>query len=642
MSLPPFSPSRRPRLAPCRSVPCLELSFAVSTALGCLAAPCLAAPSSPELDAAAARARVALESPELRSLRLVEQELFGSSPEPRLPRDERGGLFGTPDAFSSDVPERRSQRALPADDLAFLRNLRLPQIPVRWDGRVIDYLLFFKNSPRGRELVTAWLKRRERYGDMIRRVLAEHSLPRDLEYVAMIESGYDPVARSRANARGLWQFVQSSGRFYGLRVDRWADERLDPEAATHAAARFLGELHDSLKSWELAFAAYNMGYGGLVRTLRKYNTNDYWLLANLEAGLPFETSLYVAKITAMAVVGNNPEQFGVGLLEAETPLSLTRIEVTPGTPLKPVARAAQLPLETLKALNAHILKGRVPPGGQPVHLYLPSELYEGFAKRWISKQQPAQHVSHRLRFGETLESVARRHRVSPGELREINELSAGASVGPGSTLLVPARRRAEQRSEDAAPAAAVPARSFRYPDRQRVFYRVRELDSLSSIARFFEVSEDEITTWNHLDEGATLPSDLLLQLFVRSDLDLSQTVVMTPDEVQVLEVGSDAFFAFHESQRGRVRVRYRVQAGDTMAKLAKRFELSQGSIARINKFPASKTLELDDWIILYVPEERIPTLQQRGVIDGLDAAPEDAAPNPAPSVGPDPRQQGSL
>src|SRR5262249_47888517 len=135
-------------------------------------------------------------------------------------------------------------------------------------------------------------------------------------------------------------------------------------------------------------------------------------------------------------------------------------------------------------------------------------------------------------------------------------------------------------------------------------------DTPSAVARFFEVAVDELIAWNNLTEGGVLQRDMLIQLFVRRELDLGRAVVFTPDQVQVLTMGSDAFFDFHEGQRGRVRVRYRVQAQDTLAKIAERFELSPGSVGRINQFPSNKELKLDDWVIVYVPEKQIPELEK--------------------------------
>ncbi len=555
----------------------------------------------------------ALESPELRALRLAEEELFGPGPRELEPPYDPDCVYGPPDALTSEVPTSALSESARSVDLGFLSDLKLPSLPVRWDSRVIDYLLFFKNDRRGRDMAAAWLKRVERYGPMIRRTLAEHSLPQDLQFVAMIESGYDPLARSAQEAIGVWQFVKPSGEHYGLRIDHWADERMDPERATQAAALYMRDLYDRFGTWELSFAAYNMGYGALLRAIRKYNTNDYWLLSHLEAGLPFETSLYVAKITAMAIVANNPERFGFSNLSLESTIELAKVDVPEGTLLRPIAAAAGVEVDVLKALNPHLKRGRVPPGEPKVQVYVPRANYEQFARRWSKNNQPRQHVGYVVRFGETFEEVARRFSISPSRLRDINELKDTADVRAGFPLIVPATNDVKTLGTDK-PVVSVPEKNFAYKDRRQIFYRVAAQDTPPAVARFFDVTVDELIAWNNLTESGVLQRDMLLQVFVRPDLDLGRAIVLTPDQVQVLTMGTNEFFDFHESQRGRVRMRYRVQAGDTMAKVGEKFELSAGSIGRINQFATNKELKLDDWIIVYVPESQIPELEKKKLI----------------------------
>ncbi len=586
------------------------------------------------------------ESPELRMLRLAEQELFGSGSAEAPEVYDPDCVYGVPDALSSDAPPARIERADgKSEDLAFLKDLKLPSLPVRWDARVIDYLLFFKHDKRGRDLARAWLKRQERYGPMIRRVLREHSLPEDIQFVAMVESGYDPTAKSLAQALGLWQFVKQTGQFYGLRVDAWVDERLDPVRSTYAGARYLRDLYERFGSWDLTFAAYNMGYGRLASAIRKFNSNDYWLLSHLEAGLPFETSIYVAKITAIAIVANNPERFEFGDLTREPTTELSEIDVPPGTPLRPVAAAAGMDVEALKALNPHLKKSRVPPGTEPVHVYIPRASYERFAERWSKNHEPAQTVSYVLRFGETLEDVARRYRMPPARLREMNELDESTIVAAGFPIVVPAVGEVPTLNGEKL-VATVPDKDFHYENRRRIFYRVAQNDTPEAVARFFDVTVDELVAWNHVTEHGFLQRDMLLQLFVRPELDLGRAVVLAPDQVQILTVGSDEFFDFHEGQRGRVRVRYRVQPKDTLAKIAERFELSVGSVGRINQFGSNKELKPDDWIIVYVPEKSLPELERKGIAARITPAKGDtklaSAPAPKPAAPPaeDPTMPG--
>lgn len=564
------------------------------------------------------------ESPELRMLRLAEEELFRTPSE--LPEgfdpDHPGDAA---EEAVSDAPPASFERNGETVDLSFLKGLKLPGTPVKWDRRVVEYLLFFKDDPRGRELAGAWLKRREKFGPMLRRVLGEHSLPTDLQYVAMVESGYDPLAHSASEAWGMWQFIKAPAEYYGLRVDHWADERLDPERSTRAAARFLGDLNQRFGSWELAFAAYNMGYGGLLRAIKKYNTNDYWLLSHLEAGLPFETSLYVAKITAMAIVANNPERFGFHKLTPEPTQQLAKVDVAAGTRLSDIASVAGLTLDQLKSVNPHIKQTRVPPGEPTVHVYVPREAQVKFAQGWSQRRERDTPIAHVLRLGETMEQVAKRANITTLQLRELNDLAPDAPVKAGFALLLPSH--AKPTSDLVEPmVASVPARDFQYSDRKRVFYRVGPEDTTAAVSRFFDVSPDELLTWNSLSEGAALQAGMLLQLYVQPERDLSQAVVFMPEEVRILTVGSNEFYEYHEAQRGRVRVRYRVQKGDTMSGLAERFDLSVGSIGRINQFASNRELKLGERVIVYVPGDELAALEAQHVVEHFSADSETEAP----------------
>lgn len=563
------------------------------------------------------------ESPALRALRLAEEELFAhqSAEEPRSDAPE--GVLGA--ATDGEPPPLEYVRDGKTIDVAFLKDLKLPSLPVRWDARVIEYLLFFKNDPRGRDLASGWLRRHERYGPMLRRTLSEHALPTDLQYVAMIESGYDPRARSAVDALGMWQFLQEPAEQYGLRVDHWVDERLDPERSTVAAARFMRELYERFGSWELSFAAYNMGYGGLLRAIRKYNTNDYWRLSHLEAGLPFETSLYVAKITAMALVAHNPAVFGFAKLAKEPQLQLAKIDVAAGTSLEHIAKVAELPLAALQEVNPHLKRSRIPPGEPSVQVYLPREAQVRFVQRWSTQRDRANPIGYVLRLGETLDDLAQRTHLSVQQLRELNELPSDVHVAHGFPLLVP---RGKKPTADLVEplVASVPAEEFQLPGRKRVFYRVASEDTPETVARFFDVTLDELNSWNQLAEGAALQQGMLLQLFVVPELDLSRAVVFRPDEVRILTVGSDAFFDYHEAQRGRVRVRYRVQPDDSLSSLAERFDLSAGSIARINQFSSQRELERGEWVTVYVAAGEADKLAQAGLIERIGAEPTAAAP----------------
>ena len=227
-----------------------------------------------------------IESPELKALREAERELFPpampslGAPWPNEMPYPLAVPDGAPTVHASGLPPAPQPTTPPAaeggHDLSWLSHLTMPEgLPIDWDPRLVRYLEFFKDDPRGRQLFAFWLRRSGRYRDAIRRSLRKKSLPEDLLWLSMIESGFDPAARSPAGAVGLWQFMADTGRLYGLGVDRWADERLNVPLATDAAADFLSDLYRRFGSWDLAIAAYNMGYGGVVSVVRRYNTNDF-------------------------------------------------------------------------------------------------------------------------------------------------------------------------------------------------------------------------------------------------------------------------------------------------------------------------------------------------------------------------------
>lgn len=495
-------------------------------------------------------------------------------------------------------------------DLTYLRGARHPDLPMRWDERVVTYLEHFRSDARGRALMTGWLRRSTRWDAVIREALRAEGLPEDLRCVALAESGFDPTVRSPVGALGMWQFVPVTGAEYGLTQTHWVDERMDPYASTRAAARYLGDLHRRLGSWELALAAYNMGYGALLRAIRKYNSNDYGLLSTIEAGLPFETTIYVSKILACGMVMRNPERFGFGEVTRDAAVRARPIEIPPGTSLDEVARVAGVDARELRALNPHILRGRTPPGVAAYPVRIPEPAAATFAQRWAQRRpEQAAHVSAFLRQGESLAELARRYRTTEEALRSLNEIDATTEIVPGTAMLVPnVRPRATPRPEQRV-IVAVPRASFAYTDRRRVFYRVVTGDTIERLTRFFRVTAEEIAQWNSVDAAARLHAGMVLSLYVPPAVDLERAVVLDERDVRVLVVGSDEFFDHHERERGRVRVRYRIQTGDTLVTIGQRFGLTTGDLMRINQIRRDARLRAGDHLIVYTSPDLAATME---------------------------------
>jgi len=238
---------------------------------------------------------------------------------------------------------------------------------VQQNDTVQRFLDQFQTGYR-RAVVERWLTRSGRFLPMILEVFKQKGLPEELVFTAMIESGFDPVAVSRAGAKGLWQFMAPTARQYGLRVDRWLDERLDPEKSTVAAANYLKDLYTTFGSWDLVQAAYNAGEMKVIRAIKGTGTRDFWTLTNSRL-LRDETKNYVPAIHAVTLISQEPEQYGFAVTPDE-PLSYERITVPKGTSLKHVAALSGIPLEELVRLNSELRMKQTPPDS-PYHLKVP-------------------------------------------------------------------------------------------------------------------------------------------------------------------------------------------------------------------------------------------------------------------------------
>ncbi len=562
------------------------------------------------------------ESPELRRLRELDMELF--PPVEKKCAEEApllGGEFdlhGGPvkdlfDMLSSAFPlvakgTKSSKLPVPLldEDLSWLEGLEMPDIPVRWDDRVIVYLDRFRSDGKWRKIIRSWMSRTERYGPEIRRVLRERGMPEDLQYVAMIESGYNPKAVSGAGAVGLWQFMPATGQEYGLVRTKWVDQRRNPELSTVAAAEYLSDLEERLGSWYLAMAAYNMGYGALTKSMKKYNTNDYWKLAGYEAGLPWGTVNYVPKILAAAIVGRNREAFGMGDLDYESPIEYDVAIVPKSCKLGRVAKAAGVKLDDVVRLNPELKKNVVPPDMLPYPVRIPDGRGPAFEKGWPAQEAKLKALKpYEVKFGDTLTRIAKISGSSINELAKLNDIEKKDRLTAGEVILVPAGPPPKEGSDlqDEALAVAVPSVQFVYPGHRRVFYEIIDGDSLGVIAAYFGVTVDDLAIWNELDPAALIHPGMWLQLFVPADKDLSSAVILEEDAVRVLVVGSEEFLDFQAEQEGKERIKYVVEEGDTLKSISKKFDIKISSIARINQFGFNEDLSPGQEIVLYVKKK---------------------------------------
>lgn len=535
--------------------------------------------------------------PELVAIERAEKALF-----PWALRGIRTGYaFDEPFADQSSAADLQR-----SNSMQWLRDLTLPATFPNIDGRIVTYLEFYRSTPEGKTVLRTWAKKRGRYQSAITSILVKAGLPAELVWQSMVESGHNPTIRSPAGAAGLWQFMPETAKAYGLAVDRWVDERLDPESSTFAASRMMSELFQRFGNWELALAAYNMGDAGLLRAIRKYNTNDFWVLSRYEAGIPRETALYVPRVIALSVAMLNPDAFGIGDITPDEPIQFDSVSLAPGQLLSTVARVIGVADDELVRFNPHLLAQRVPPslGSEKTmgRVFLPkgkASLVHARIGR-LSGLEPDL-MPYTVKAGETLDGIADVRGVTLENLRTINRILPDERVEAGMLVLVPrqASEAVESKPSEEDRVAVVPANSGTPSGLRRVFYRTKNGDSLSSIAETFKVSRADLLAWNAIDPSARLQARMLMQLFVAPDYPTEGLGVLQENQLTILVAGSPEFGDYFEGLRGNERIVVQVKQKDTLASIGARYGVSVGMMERINRRSRRDALVPGESIVVY-------------------------------------------
>ena len=334
------------------------------------------------------------------------------------------------------------------------------------------------------------LQRSGRYRARIVAELKEAGLPEELSWLPLIESGFNVKALSRARALGLWQFIPSTGYKFGLKRDRFIDERMDPDKSTQAAIAYLKELHNIFGDWTTVLAAYNCGEGRVLRVIKTQNVNyldNFW---DLYERLPRETARYVPRFLATLHILNAPEKYGLDLAQIDPALDYETATINRQIHLRDAAKILDVPESTLREMNPELRYKIVPPATYALKIPVGTSdllLAQIETIRTTSLPQPA-YVYHRVRSGETLSTIARHYRTSVAWIQRANNMR-GTLIRAGKRLKIPSKGETY---------ASQPAREQEVPSQLPAYHMVRRGDSLWNIARKYSTTVESIQHLNGL------------------------------------------------------------------------------------------------------------------------------------------------
>jgi membrane-bound lytic murein transglycosylase D len=399
------------------------------------------------------------------------------------PIDETNGLTPAPDAGTLAKAE------------AEIKNTH-SDLPLMMTDQVAGYIAYF--SGHGRGVFERAYARSGRYHDMIAATLKEQGVPQDLIYLAQAESGFHPHAVSRAGARGIWQFMSSRARGYGLHHNLWVDDRQDPEKSTRAAARHLKELYQQFGDWYLAMAAYNSGPGTVQAAVKRTGYADFWELYRRNV-LPHETRNYVPIILAVTIMAKNPSQYGLDEVAMEQPRAYDKIAIDYPVDLRLAAQCVNSTSAELQDLNPSLLRLTTPRTGT-FELHLPAGTKDQYetAIAAIPADMRLWWRYHTVQSGDTLASLARSYHTTAKSITAVNHLES-TELEADAKLVIPVAPGKHPQSD-----AATYARRI-------TRYHVHRGDTVESVAENFGVSPQMLRRWNGL-RGSSLAGRRVLAL----------------------------------------------------------------------------------------------------------------------------------
>jgi membrane-bound lytic murein transglycosylase D len=449
-------------------------------------------------------------------------------------------------------------------------------LPLMMTDQVAGYIAYF--SGRGRGVFERAYARSGRYHDMIVSTLKEEGVPQDLIYLAQAESGFHPLAVSRVGARGIWQFMASRARGYGLHHNMYEDDRQDPEKSTRAAAHHLKDLYNQFGDWYLAMAAYNSGPGTVQAAVRRTGYADFWELYRRNV-LPKETRNYVPIILAVTIMTKNPSQYGLDDVNMDSAAAYDSITIDYPVDLRLVAQCVNSTPSELQDLNPSLLRQSTPRQGE-FQLHLPAGTKDQFETA-IASIPPDMRLwwrYHIVHPGDTLASLARNYHTTAKQISEANHLG-GAELEAEAKLVIPVAPGKHPQSDTATYA------------RRIIRYKVHRGDTVESVAENFGISPQMLRRWNGL-RGSSLAGRRILALHLpvtpsAHDAEVASAHAKSKSKTQTASSSAPATkLAEIDRETGDASVsvvHHRVKSGETLYSIATLYKTTVSALKRDNQ-----------------------------------------------------------
>lgn len=462
--------------------------------------------------------------------------------------------------------------------------------PIVRNKQVDMYLNLFQGKQR--KYFSKWLARSTKYQPLMESELKKAGLPTDLVYLAMIESGFNQRAYSRARAVGLWQFMKGTARGYNLRIDRYVDERRNALKSTKAAVAFLSDLHKQFGDWHLAVAAYNAGPGKIRKGLKRYKTDSFWTLAQ-KRYLRLETKRYVPKLIAAIIIAKDPEKYGFTNIQYQSPMKYDTIEVGPGLSLDALALISGGTKKELRLLNQELKTKRTPLNQRKYLAHIPvgslAKASSGLSR--LHSVVRTGYKTHIKRKGETLTQICRKYNVNKTTILKVNSLRSG-KIQNGQRLRIPYSIVDYTLLPENGTPLAHSKDSLR-------LHKIKKGETISKIARQYSVPADMIVAWNGLKSVHQIRAGQQLALYILSDDNntsaipliqngkKSQKISKHREPSNVIVLSKNKKTAPLSRQKQDAFSWYHVKPGDTLWTISRRFNTSPKMIKRWNNLKSN-------------------------------------------------------